>query len=79
LLSSFLLNDVVTIVFVNDVLNVVNYLIKEHYEKTGIKLNACHPRDIIDQIVDIARYRGIPPAITREVIGEAWGNYFVEL
>lgn len=58
---------------------VFDYLLKDKYEKTGIRLNACHPRDIIEQIIDISRYRGIPPSMTREVIDEAWGNYFVEL
>jgi predicted ATPase with chaperone activity len=62
--------------FKNDILN---YLLKEHYERTSIKRNACHPRDIIDQIIDIARYRGTPPVMSREVIDEAWANYFVEL
>ena len=62
--------------FRNDVLD---YLLKEHYEKTGVKLNACHPRDIIDQIIDIARYRESPPVMTKEVIDIAWANYFVDL
>jgi len=59
--------------------DVLDYLLKEHYEKTGVKLNACHPRDIIDQIIDIARYRETPPVMTKEVIDSAWANYFVEL
>lgn len=59
--------------------DILDYLLKEHYEKTGTKLNACHPRDILDQIIDIARYRGIPPVMTKDVIDAAWGNYFVEL
>jgi hypothetical protein len=53
--------------------------LKQYYEKTGVKLNACHPRDIVDQIIDIARYRETPPAMTKEVIDSAWANYFVEL
>jgi predicted ATPase with chaperone activity len=60
-------------------MDVLDYLLKEHYEKTGVKLNACHPRDIIDQIIDIARYRETPPVMTNEVIDGAWANYFVEL
>ena len=59
--------------------DILEYLLNEHYEKTGIKLNACHPRDIIDQIIDIARYRETAPSMKKEVIDEAWANYFVEL
>jgi hypothetical protein len=58
---------------------VLDYLLKEHYEKAGVKLNACHPRDIIEQIIDIARFRETPPVMTKEIIDEAWANYFVEL
>lgn len=58
---------------------VLDYLLKEHYQQTGVKLNACHPRDLIDQIVDITRYRQTQPVLTKELITEAWANYFVKL
>jgi hypothetical protein len=59
--------------------DVIEYLFKEYYEKSDIKLNACHPRDIVDQIVDIARYRSTTPILVKEFIDEAWRNYFVPL
>ncbi|MGC8826480.1 MAG: ATP-binding protein [Anaerolineae bacterium] len=55
------------------------YLLKEHYLKPGIKLRACHPRDLIDHLVGIARYRGVPPRLTPELIDAAWESYFVNL
>jgi predicted ATPase with chaperone activity len=58
---------------------VLDYLFKEHYQKNGVQLNACHPRDLIDQVIDITRYRQTQPLLTRELISEAWANYFVKL
>jgi hypothetical protein len=55
------------------------YLLQEWYIKRGRKLRASHPRDICDQIIDIARYRGIEPTMTRELIDQAAAAYFVDL
>jgi len=55
------------------------YLLQEWYIKRGRKLRASHPRDICDQILDIARYRGVEPALTRALIDEAAAAYFVDL
>ena len=55
------------------------YLLQEWYIKRGRKLRASHPRDICDQIIDIARYRGIEPTMSRELIDQAAAAYFVDL
>jgi MoxR-like ATPase len=56
-----------------------NYLMNDFYRKDNIKLNACHPRDIIEQVIVSARYYRRPPELTKEAIHEAWTNYFVEM
>ncbi len=58
---------------------VVEYLLTEYYDKTGTMLNACHPRDIVDQIIDIARYKKSTPSLVKEFVDEAWQNFFVEV
>ncbi len=55
------------------------YLLQEHYIKRNRKLRASHPRDLCDQIIDIARYLGVEPEMTREMIDRAAASYFVEL
>lgn len=65
-----------SIPFDNDALG---YLLHEHYIKPGKPLRACHPRDLLDEIVDIAHYRGTSPMLTRELIERACKAYFVEL
>ena len=59
--------------------NGLAYLIKEQYIKPNVKLRACHPRDIVDQLMGIARYQGIQPRLTPELIDAAWDAYFVNL
>lgn len=55
------------------------YLLQEWYIKRGRKLRASHPRDLCDQILDIARYLGMEPAMTKDLIDRAAESYFVEL
>jgi hypothetical protein len=56
----------------------LRYLIQEHYMKTGRDLRSCHPRDLCDQILDEAKYRGQPPAMSKELIDRACEAYFVK-
>ena len=57
----------------------LDYLIAYYYERLGISLNACHPRDLIDNLVDQAHYAGLPRRLTRETISQSWESYFVEI
>ena len=55
------------------------YLLQDWYIKKGRKLRASHPRDLCDQIIDIARYFSLQPAMTRELIDLAAESYFVDI
>ncbi len=55
------------------------YLLQEHYIEPKVPLRACHPRDIIDQLIDIARYQNRPLALTKDLIDKACEAYFVDL
>jgi len=55
------------------------YLLQEWYIKRGRKMRASHPRDLCDQILDIARYLSVEPAMTRDLLDRAAESYFVEL
>ena len=59
--------------------NAVKYLLQEYYVKQKNKLRANHPRDLIDQIMDIADYLGKEPRLTKEFIDRATDAYFVNL
>ncbi len=55
------------------------YLLQEWYIKRNRKLRASHPRDICDQIQDIARYMNVEPEMTKDLLDRAAEAYFVEL
>jgi MoxR-like ATPase len=55
------------------------YLLQNWYVKRGRKLRASHPRDLCDQILDIARFISVEPAMTTEMLDRAAESYFVEL
>lgn len=57
----------------------VRYLLQEYYVKTNRKLRANHPRDLLEQIVDISQYFGVEPKLTKELIDRAANAYFVDL
>lgn len=55
------------------------YLLQEWYIRRGRKLRASHPRDLCDQILDIARYFNVSPEMTTDMIDRAAAAYFVDL
>jgi energy-coupling factor transporter ATP-binding protein EcfA2 len=52
------------------------YLIKTHYIKVDRAMKNSHPRDLLDQLIDLAKYKGIIPAMIPELIDQAAGAYF---
>ena len=56
----------------------VNLLFEEYYRPYNRPLRGCHPRDIVEHIVDIARYRSRPPSIAPEMLRQAAQTYFID-
>lgn len=52
------------------------HVLEELHGKKGKPLLACHPRDILCQVRDIARFNGVPSELSRELLNWAWDNYF---
>jgi len=50
-----------------------------HYRKKNLQLRSCHPRDIVEQLVDMARFLGRPAQLTPDLIEMACASYFVSL
>ena len=57
---------------------IIEYLVRRYYEPRGLEMRGCHPRDIVEQVVDICRYQAKPLVITRELLDQACKNYFLE-
>jgi hypothetical protein len=56
----------------------VEYLQRSYYQPRKLQMRACHPRDLIEQVVDMCRYQGRTPLITRELLDAACTSYFIE-
>ncbi len=55
------------------------YLLQEWYIKRNRKLRSNHPRDILEQILDIAAYLNVEPVMSKDLLDRACESYFVEL
>lgn len=55
------------------------YLLQEHYIKKKRPLRACHPRDLLDELLDLARFLNVPATMSKTLIDKACEAYFVEL
>ena len=56
----------------------VAYLQRRHYGPISRPMRACHPRDLLEHVTAMCRYRGIDPVITRELLDAACSAYFVD-
>jgi predicted ATPase with chaperone activity len=57
----------------------LRYLIESEYPRRKIEPRSVHPRDLIDQLIDIARFMKVPPTMSRELLAASCRSYFVEL
>jgi hypothetical protein len=55
----------------------VDYLLETWYEKNGLPLRACHPRDIVEHCVDMARFLDATPELTPEILDHIFNTYFI--
>jgi len=56
----------------------VAHLLQTYYQPRKIALRGCQPRDLIDQALSLAEYRGEPPQLTTELLDAACAGYFVD-
>ena len=56
----------------------LRYMVTEFYVKPKRKPRAVHPRDIMEELVDIARFRGVPPTLSNELTTLACQAYFLK-
>ena len=54
----------------------LHYLLHQHHYREGRPLLACVPRDILRQVLDVAKYQGKRPELNTEMLDWAWHNYY---
>jgi hypothetical protein len=55
------------------------FLLYNCYREMEVNLSACHPRDLVQHVIESSRYFGVQPELNRESITHAWESYFVDL
>jgi predicted ATPase with chaperone activity len=55
----------------------VDYLLTKLYDTHRWPMNACHPRDLLEQVLDYCRFHGVPSRLTPENLDRACRTYFV--
>jgi SpoVK/Ycf46/Vps4 family AAA+-type ATPase len=50
---------------------------RDFYQAMNIPARACHPRDILSHVCDIAKYRETTPRLTRDLVDMACRSYFL--
>jgi hypothetical protein len=56
----------------------VNHIYDKWYGRHGIHPRACHPRDILDHLVDIARFYEGRPELNFDMVDRACRSYFLD-
>jgi hypothetical protein len=56
----------------------VEYLLRKYYQPRKLQMRACHPRDLVEQVVNMCRYHNRELTITRDLLDAACGSYFLE-
>lgn len=57
----------------------VNYLIETQYRSGRRNMRCCHPRDVIDQVVNLCKFLQAEPRLTREYLDHACNVYFAAM
>lgn len=56
----------------------VHHIVQKYYLKTKRQPRGVHPRDILDELRDIALFRGVPPTLSKELLDLACQAYFLK-
>jgi predicted ATPase with chaperone activity len=56
----------------------VRQLYQNFYHAHSIAPRGCHPRDVIDHLMDIAKYLGIKPELSPDLVDRAGRSYFLD-
>ncbi len=56
----------------------LHHIVLEYYMKPKRKPRAVHPRDILEELTDIARFRNVPAVMSQELLDLACQSYFLK-
>jgi predicted ATPase with chaperone activity len=57
----------------------VNYLIESQYRSGKRNMRCCHPRDVVDQVINLCAFLQTEPRLSREYLDHACAVYFAAM
>jgi predicted ATPase with chaperone activity len=57
----------------------VAHIYEEFYGRRGIPARSCHPRDILDHVLDVARFLEVEPSLAADLLDRACESYFLDV
>jgi SpoVK/Ycf46/Vps4 family AAA+-type ATPase len=57
----------------------VSWLFEHVYKPRSLDLRSCHPRDLVQLVRDTARYRGVAPSLSKELLEQAVQVFLVDV
>src|SRR6185503_16273489 len=58
--------------------SIVDHVLTKEIRPRGIAMRGCHPRDLVEHALAIAKYLDLPRTLTPALLSEACASYFVE-
>jgi len=55
-----------------------DHVMTKELRPRGVAMRGCHPRDLIEHALAIAKYLDLPQELTPALLSEACASYFVE-
>jgi predicted ATPase with chaperone activity len=55
----------------------LQHVITEYYVKLKRRPRGVHPRDLLDELMDVAHFQGVPPTMSKELMDLACRSYFL--
>ena len=59
--------------------DVFNQVINEVYKPQQLPFNGCHPRDLLDHLIDLAKFEEKTPEMSYDMLKRACDSYFVHI
>jgi hypothetical protein len=56
----------------------LEFIYREYYGRLGLSPRSCHPRDLTDHVLDIAKFLAVPPELNVELLERACHSYFLD-
>ena len=56
----------------------IQYVYERYYGRLGLQPRACHPRDLLDHLLDISRFLELEPRLTEDLLDRACQSYFLD-